>query len=209
MRHFGGAPEWVTVAVFDAVALIDEIKVCIDVDDMNWILTSEGADARNMHAVVAAKHHRQRTGLQDVANTGLDVVMARDGVSMDDIGIAYIDDGYAIGGRVNDIVFMVADAAMTEGKEGRGLADRAGPETRAGAVLGAQSKGAPSTATSASIFSQSRQTDCLAKVQGPTKGRLSRPCSYTCSEMIVSPRDSLLRHADPHHGKRCNESDVN
>ena len=82
-----------------------------------------------MHAVFAAKHHRQRTGLQDMANTGLNVVVARDGVSMHDIGIAYIDDGYAIGGQVNDIVFIVVGAA-----------------------------------TSASIFSQSRQTYCLAKV---------------------------------------------
>ena len=30
---------------------------------------------------------------------------------------------------------------MTEGKKGRGLADRAGAETRAGAVLGAHIKG--------------------------------------------------------------------
>ena len=80
-------------------------------------------------------------GPQDVANTGLDVVMARDGIRMDDIGIADINDGYAIGGQVNDIVFMVVGAAMTEGKEGRGLADRAGAKTRGGAVLGAHVEG--------------------------------------------------------------------
>ena len=112
MRHFGGAPKRITVAVLDAMALIDEIKVCVDVDDMNWILTGEGADARNMHAVVAAKHHRQRTSPQDVANTGLDVVMARDGVRMDDIGIADINDDGIVNGI--DVTIVLSSWGLSD-----------------------------------------------------------------------------------------------
>ena len=55
-----------------------------------------------------------------------------------------------------------------------------------------KSKGAPITATSASIASQSRQSGDFPKVEMPTKGRFRRPDSYPCGGHGRSSRTEML-----------------
>src|SRR5262245_47130280 len=58
------------------------------------------------------------------------------------------------------------------------------------------SYGTPNTATSASILSQSVQIGCFPKLQCPTKGRLRRPLSYACDDIVCSLSFELV---DPRH----------
>jgi hypothetical protein len=69
---FGGAAHRVAVAVADAVAHIDEIKVGVDLDDMERA-TRKGADAGDVDRMVAAKDDRDRPGGKDGADAGFDV----------------------------------------------------------------------------------------------------------------------------------------
>ena len=91
--------------------------------------------------MVAAQHHRQRAGFQDLAHAELDIGMALHRVGMHDVGIADIDDGDVAARQVGDVVLMVVGAAMAEGEQGGGFADGARSEAGAGAPLGAAVEG--------------------------------------------------------------------
>ena len=62
VRHFGRAPQRVAVSVSDAVSLIDEVEMCVEVHDVNRLLLVKRLDARSMDRVVAAKRDGQRAG---------------------------------------------------------------------------------------------------------------------------------------------------
>ena len=87
--------------------------------------------------MVAAEHQRQRPALQDLAHRRLGVAVAGGGVGVHDVGVADIDDPHLVHRQVDRVVLVVVGAAMAEGEQRRGLADRARAEARAGAVLGA------------------------------------------------------------------------
>ncbi|MCY1244097.1 hypothetical protein D9M72_571510 [compost metagenome] len=67
--------------------------------------------------------------------------MALHRICVHDVGIADIDDGDLAARKIGDVVLVVIGAAMTEGEEGGGFADRARPEAGAGAPLGAAVEG--------------------------------------------------------------------
>jgi hypothetical protein len=52
-----------------------------------------------------------------------------------DVGIADINDADLVGRQIDRVVLVVVGAAMSEGEQGRGLADAARAEAGAGAIL--------------------------------------------------------------------------
>jgi hypothetical protein len=139
--HLGGAAQGIAVAVAHAVALVDEIEMGVHVDDVDRVLVVEGSDAGDVHRVVAAEHHRQGARLEDLANAELDIVVALVGIGVNHVSVADVDHAHFVDRQVGDVVLEVVGPVVAEGKEGRGLADRARPEARAGAVLGAHVEG--------------------------------------------------------------------
>ena len=118
-----------------AVAHVDEIEMRVDLDDVDRRLVAEGADAGNVDRVIAAKDDRQRLALENLADGELGVAVARDGIRVNDIGVADIDDPHLVHRQIDRVVLVVVGAAMAEGEERRGLADRARTEAGAGAIL--------------------------------------------------------------------------
>ncbi len=133
--HLRGAAQRIAVAVAHAVALVDEVEVGVEVDDMERRLLGIGGETRRRDRVVAAQDDRQRAAFEDLADRGLGVGVAFRGVGMDDVGVAQVDDPDLVDRQVGDVVLEVVGAAVAEGEQRRGLADRARPEARAGAVL--------------------------------------------------------------------------
>lgn len=72
--------------------------------------------------------------------------------AMDGVGIADVQDAHSVGGQAGHVILVVMGAAVTEGEEHGRLADRPRPEPPPGAPM---AKGAPITATSATMASQS------------------------------------------------------
>ena len=128
------------MAVADAVALVDEVEMRVDMQDVDRPLAGEGLDAGDVDRVVAADHHRERAGVEDGSDAGRDVRVASRGVGMDDVGVADVDDPHRLG-QVDGVVLVVVGAGVAEGEERRGLAHRARAEAGAGAELRAEVEG--------------------------------------------------------------------
>ena len=140
VRLLGRAAQRAAVAVADAVALVDEVEMRVDMQDVDRSLAGEGLDAGDVDRMVAADHHRERAGVEDGADAGGDVGVASHGVGMDDVGVADVDDPHRLG-KVDGVVLVVIGAGMAEGEERRGLAHRARAEAGAGAELRAEVEG--------------------------------------------------------------------
>ena len=127
------------------MALVDEIEMGIDLHDMDravfGAVLGKGIDAGDVDGMVAAQHHRQRTGLKDLAHPEFNVRVALHRVGVHDIGVADVDDGDLAARKIGDVVLVVVGAAMAEGEQRGGLADGARPETGAGTPLGAAVEG--------------------------------------------------------------------
>jgi hypothetical protein len=67
--------------------------------------------------------------------------MALGGVGVNDIGIPNIDNARFIRSKIGDVIFVVIRTCMAKGKQRRCLADGAGTEPRARAILCSKIKG--------------------------------------------------------------------
>src|SRR5579885_2262204 len=132
MLRLGRAAQRVAMPVADAVPLIDEIEMGVDMDDMDGTPAVEGLDDRRVNRMVAAENDGKRPGFQDLADGKARILVALRRVGMDDVGIAEIDDAQLVARQVEGVVIS---AAVSEGEERRRLADGARPEARARAVL--------------------------------------------------------------------------
>jgi len=90
-----------------------------------------------MHGMVAAQDDRQRARGQDLAHAVFDIAEALQGVDVDHIGVADIDDADVIAGEEQDVVLRVV-GALADCEELRGVPESFRPEARAGADLGAE-----------------------------------------------------------------------
>ena len=135
MGAFGGAAHRVAVAVADAVALVDEIEMRVDLDDVDRAMPVKGRDGGDVDRMIPAQQHRQRPRRERRAHRALDAGMALGGVGVDDVGIAHVDHLHPF--EIGDVVLVIIRAGMAEGEERRGLADRPRPEARPRAPLGA------------------------------------------------------------------------
>ena len=154
MVLFGGAAHGVAVAVPHTVAGIDEIQMCIDLQDVDGGLVGVGADAGDVDRMVAADDHGQGVCRQRRAHACLDIGVGFFGVGVDDVGVAHVDDAHA-GAEIGGVVFVIIGAGVAEAEERRGLADGAGPKRAPGRYWVPASKGAPRMATSALSVAQS------------------------------------------------------
>jgi hypothetical protein len=89
---FRRAPHRAAVADTHAVTFIHEIKMGVDLQDVDIAAAREGLDAGDIHRMIAADHHWQRAGFQDRLNPRPDIGMAFGSVGVDDVGVANIDD---------------------------------------------------------------------------------------------------------------------
>ena len=136
----GRAAQRIALAVADAEALVDIIEMGVDMDDMDRRFAVEGADAGDMHRVVAAQDDRQCPGCEHLPHAVFDIVEALQGIDMDHVGIADIDDADLVAGEEQEIVLRIV-GALADGEELRGVAESLRPEARAGADLGAEVEG--------------------------------------------------------------------
>ncbi|MCY1396555.1 hypothetical protein D9M71_115320 [compost metagenome] len=143
MVHFRGAAQRVAVAVAHAMALVDEVQVGVEVDDVDRAAAFEGLDNRCVHRVVTTEHDRHGTGLEQLAYGEFDVVVTGVHIGMDDIGVTHVDDAHILGLQVHHVVFEIVGTAVAKRKQGRCLTDAAWPEACAGAPLGAHVVGSP------------------------------------------------------------------
>ena len=133
----GGTTQRAAVAVPNAVPLVDEVEVRVDMQDVDRALACEGLDAGDVDRVVAADHHREGAGVEDGPDAVGDVGVAAHGVGVDDVGVADVDDPHRRR-QVRRVVLVVVGAGMAEGEERRGLAHRARAEAGTGAELRAE-----------------------------------------------------------------------
>ena len=137
---FGGAAHRVAVAVTNAVADIDEIKVGVDLEDVDIALALKGVDAGDVDGVIAAYDHGEGARGEGGAHACLDIGVALVRVCVDDIGIAHVHDAH-IACEVGCVILVVICACVAKGEERGGFAHGAGAEARARAVLCARIKG--------------------------------------------------------------------
>ncbi|MNI27246.1 hypothetical protein D3C73_809770 [compost metagenome] len=137
MVHFRSAAQRVAVAVAHTVALVDEIQVRIEVDDVDRAAALEGLDHRRVHRVIAAEHHRHHAGIEDLAHGVFGVLVAGGHVGVDDVGITDVDHAHIRCGEVHHVIFVIVGAGVAEGKQRRCFTNPAWSEACAGAPLGA------------------------------------------------------------------------
>ena len=80
------------MAKANAMTFIDKIQMRVDLHQMERLLAGKGVDTGDVDRMIAAKNNRHRAGIQDGANAGLDIGVALDGIGMDDVGIADINN---------------------------------------------------------------------------------------------------------------------
>ncbi|MNC32790.1 hypothetical protein D3C75_811600 [compost metagenome] len=97
----------------------------------------ERLDDRGVHRMVTAQHHRHGPRCKDLPHRRLDVGVAAGHVGVHDIGIANVDHADLVFGQVGGVILEVVGAGMTEGEQGRCLANAAGSETCPRTPLGA------------------------------------------------------------------------
>ena len=134
---FGGPAQRIALAVAHAEALVDIVEMGVDMHDMNRQFAVEGADAGDMHGMVAAQDDRQRARGQNLAHAVFDIAEALEGIDVDHIGVADIDDADLVAGKVDDVVLRIV-GAVADCEELRGVPESFRPEARAGADLGAE-----------------------------------------------------------------------
>ena len=122
------------MAVAHAVAHVDEIEMGVDLDDVDRPAPGK---ARYTERCTAWSPPRITGSAPDPGSCArpIGVRMALHGVGVDDVGIADIDDPHLVARQIDLVVLVVVGAVMAEGEQGRGLADGARSEARAGAVL--------------------------------------------------------------------------
>ena len=137
VAQLGRAPERVAVAVADAVPLVDEVEVRVDMDDVDGLLIVEGPDAGDVHGMIAAERHRQGTGGENLAHGHIRCWRAMRSVSVWTMSASPMsDDAHAIAcGQIRDVVLEVIHAGVAEREQRRRFADGAWPKTRPGPVL--------------------------------------------------------------------------
>ncbi len=100
-----------------AMALINEIKVCVDLDHVDRTFFStvflKGADAWDVDGVIAANHHRQCTCIEDFLDPKLNVRMALNGLGVDDVRVSDVNDA-DIAAEIGCIIFMIIRTGMAE-----------------------------------------------------------------------------------------------
>jgi hypothetical protein len=114
VRHFGRAPQGISVSVPDTVSLIDEIEMCVEVHDVNGLLSVKRLDASSMNRVVAAKRYGQRAGVQNCAHRRFGVVQTSHRVGMHNVCIADVDDPNYVARQVNDVVLNIVGTTVAE-----------------------------------------------------------------------------------------------
>ena len=67
--------------------------------------------------MIATDRHRQRPCGQNGAHASFDVGVTSDGVSMDNVGIAYIDDPH-IPRQIDRIILVVIGPSMAKAEQG-------------------------------------------------------------------------------------------
>ena len=135
MRLLRGAPHRVAMALAHAMPHVDEVEMRVDLDEVDRRLVAERPHAGDVDRVIAAQGQRHGAPLEDLADRRLRVGVAGDGVGMDDVGVAHVDDPDLVHRQVDRVVLVVVGPAMAEGEQRRGLADAARAEAGAGAVL--------------------------------------------------------------------------
>ena len=135
------APHRAAVTEADAVTLVDEVEMRIELHDVDRPVLGKGGDGRDGDRMIAAERDRQRARGEDLAHRRLDIGVAADRIGVDDVGVADVDDAGRLGGEVDDVVLVVVGAGMAEGEQGRGIADGARTEAGAGAPLRAEVEG--------------------------------------------------------------------
>ena len=105
-----------------------------------FAVAREGLDAGDIHRMIAADHHRQRAGFQDRLDARTDIGMAFGSVSVDDVGVANVNDPHRLR-QVGAIIFVVIGPGMAKAEQGRCLAHGAGAKAGTGAELGAEVEG--------------------------------------------------------------------
>src|SRR5260370_33482481 len=73
MRHLGCSPHWTAVAPGDAVALVDEVEMRIQMNDVYWLLVRKRRDGRHRDRVVTAENGRRGVGIEQGAHGHLAV----------------------------------------------------------------------------------------------------------------------------------------
>ncbi len=94
--------------------LVDEIEMGVELHDVDRRLVSVGIDAGNVDRVIAAEDDRQRPSRENLAYAEFDVGMAGEGISMDHVGIADVDDPDAL--EIGVVVLVIVGTGMAEGK---------------------------------------------------------------------------------------------
>src|SRR3984957_6534372 len=84
MRHFGSAPHWAAMTPGNAVAAIDEVEMCIEMDDVNRLFVGVRRDCRHGDGVIAAKNIGHRRGIEKCENRELRICQTTLGVGVDD-----------------------------------------------------------------------------------------------------------------------------
>ena len=130
----------VAVAVAHAMADIDEIQMGVDLQDMDRAAPGKGADAGDIHRMIAADGDGQGASLQNGAHPGFDIGVAGFGIGMHDIGIADVHDAN-VRPQINRVILMVIGPRMAKGKQRRSLAYRARAKPGTGAELRAEIEG--------------------------------------------------------------------
>src|SRR5580704_9145260 len=134
VRHFGCAAHRTTVSPGDAVALVDEIEMRVEMHDVDWLLVGIGCDRRHGDRVVAAKNVWHRLGIEQRAYGQFGVRQAALGIRVDDVAVAGIDDLDLFRSEIGHLVLEIEDAFRAKTVEHRHFADRARPKAGSNAI---------------------------------------------------------------------------
>ena len=124
----------------DPVALVHEVEMGVDLEDVDRALAVEGLDAGDVDGMVAADDDRERFRGERLPDGMFDIGVASHGVGMNDVRVAHVDDGH-IPTEIDLVILVVIGAGMAEGKERGGLPHGPRPEPRARPPLGAEIEG--------------------------------------------------------------------
>ena len=97
MRLIGGAAHGAAMAIAHAMPHIDEIKMRVDLHDMDRVLAIKRRDAGDGDRMITTQHHGHRTRRQNGAHAAFNVGVALRLIGVNDISIANINDAHIAG----------------------------------------------------------------------------------------------------------------
>ena len=81
--------------------------------------------------------------MKDLAHTSLNIIVALDRISMDNIRVSDISDRNLISWQISNVIFVVIGSAMTKREQGGCFSNSSGAESGPSAILGSHVKRCP------------------------------------------------------------------